>query len=132
MANPKVVKTVKTTPSSKSKTNQSPDNKGKKSAVKPKPSKSSNKKKKASSSSNSTFQKMMKGDGQMIWERVNFMYMLAGLVVIAIGYLLMLGGEMPSPDVWEPERIYSFRRITLAPIVILIGLGIEVYAIFAK
>ncbi|MEL6123892.1 MAG: DUF3098 domain-containing protein [Bacteroidota bacterium] len=37
---------------------------------------------------------------------------------------------MPSPDVWEDDRIYSFRRITLAPIVILTGLAIEVYAIF--
>lgn len=68
----------------------------------------------------------------MIWGRDNFLIMIAGLVIIAVGYILMLGGRMPSPDVWEPERIYSFRRITLAPLVILIGLGVEVYAIFKR
>jgi hypothetical protein len=39
---------------------------------------------------------------------------------------------MPSPDEWEPERIYSFRRTVLAPIVILAGLAVEIYAIFKK
>ena len=56
--------------------------------------------------------------------------MLIGLAVIAVGMVLMSGGAMPSPDVWDESLIYSHRRITLAPIVILIGLGIEVYAIF--
>jgi len=39
---------------------------------------------------------------------------------------------MPSPDVWEPQRIYSFRRTVLAPIFILAGLGTEIYAIFKR
>lgn len=41
-------------------------------------------------------------------------------------------GSMPSPDVWDESLIYSFRRITLAPIVILIGLFISGMAIFVK
>lgn len=67
-----------------------------------------------------------------IFDRKNYMLMLTGIALMAIGFLLMLGGSMPSPDVWEPERIYSFRRITLAPMFILAGLGLEVYAIFKK
>ena len=66
----------------------------------------------------------------MLFGRENFKWTFIGLIVIAIGFALMSGGAMPSPDVWDESLIYSPRRITLAPIVILIGLGIEVYAIF--
>jgi len=68
----------------------------------------------------------------LIFDKKNYMLMLTGVALMAIGFLLMLGGAMPSPDVWEPGRIYSFRRITLAPMFILAGLGLEVYAIFKK
>ena len=66
----------------------------------------------------------------LLFDRENFKWMFIGLGVIIFGMILMAGGSMPSPDVWDEGLIYSFRRITLAPIVILIGLGIEVYAIF--
>lgn len=66
----------------------------------------------------------------LLFGRENFKWMFIGLGVIILGMILMAGGSMPSPDVWDESLIYSFRRITLAPIVILIGLGIEVYAIF--
>ena len=62
------------------------------------------------------------------WE--NYKFILIGVGVIILGMLLMIGGEMPSPDVWEDERIYSFRRTVIAPALIIIGFGIEVYAIF--
>lgn len=68
----------------------------------------------------------------LIFDRKNYMLMLSGIALMGIGFLLMLGGSMPSPDVWDPEIIYSFRRITLAPMFILAGLGLEVYAIFKK
>ncbi len=67
---------------------------------------------------------------QMLYNRENFKWIFIGLGLIAIGMLLMMGGSMPSPDVWDESTIYSFRRITLAPIVILAGLGLQVYAIF--
>ena len=60
------------------------------------------------------------------------MWMSIGAGLIALGLVLMSGGHMPSPDVWEPERIYGFRRTVLAPLVILAGLGVEIYAIFKK
>jgi Protein of unknown function (DUF3098). len=58
--------------------------------------------------------------------------MLAGIVLVAIGILLMAGGKSEDPNVFKANEVYSFRRITLAPIVILLGLGIEIYAIFKK
>ena len=51
-----------------------------------------------------------------------------GLAVIALGFILMAGGGSDDPNVFNPE-IYNFRRIRLAPTLILIGFGIEVYAI---
>lgn len=60
----------------------------------------------------------------------NFQLVILGLVLIAIGMILMMGGSMPTPDVWEESRIYSFRRVTLAPIVIIAGLIVEIFAIF--
>lgn len=62
----------------------------------------------------------------------NYKWMLIGVAFIAIGLLLMTGGHMPSNDVWDESIIYSFRRITLAPIFIIIGLILQVFAIFRK
>ena len=61
----------------------------------------------------------------------NYMMMIAGLVVILIGNLLMIGGGSDNPNVFDPE-IFSTRRLTVAPIVILLGFVIEVYAIMRK
>jgi len=66
----------------------------------------------------------------LVFDKENYKWILIGLGFIVLGMALMSGGAMPSPDVWDDGLIYSFRRVTLAPIVILIGLGIEVYAIF--
>ena len=54
--------------------------------------------------------------------------MFIGLVLIALGFILMSGGGSDDPNVFNPD-IYNFRRIRLAPTLVLIGLGIEVYAI---
>jgi len=69
---------------------------------------------------------------ELLFNRQNYMWMGIGVGLIALGLILMSGGHMPSPDVWEAERIYGFRRTVLAPIVILAGLGVEIYAIFKK
>ena len=66
----------------------------------------------------------------MIFGKQNYLYMLIGVGLIGLGMLLMMGGSMPSPDVWDESLIYSFRRTVLAPIVIILGLAVEVYAIF--
>ena len=54
--------------------------------------------------------------------------MLIGFVVIALGFILMVGGGSDDPNVFNPE-IFHFRRIRLAPALVLIGFGIEIAAI---
>jgi len=63
-----------------------------------------------------------------IFGKKNYQWMLIGIGVIALGFILMSGGGSDDPNVFNPE-IYSWRRIRLAPALILIGFGIEVYAI---
>lgn len=63
------------------------------------------------------------------WE--NYKFMIIGLVVIVIGFLLMMGGGSDDPTVFNPE-VFSFRRIKLAPIVALAGFLFEIYAIMKK
>lgn len=65
---------------------------------------------------------------EFIFGKKNYQWMLIGLGVIALGFILMSGGGSDDPNVFNPE-IYSWRRIRLAPAIILIGFGIEVYAI---
>ena len=67
-----------------------------------------------------------------LFGKQNIIIMVVGLVVIAIGMMLMSGGNNPDPNVFNNKEVYGFRRITLAPIVILLGFGIELIAIFWK
>lgn len=69
---------------------------------------------------------------ELLWNNSNYLWIGIGAVLIIIGLLLMMGGGMNSPYEWHPEKIYSFRRVTLGPLIILIGLIIEVYSIFKK
>ena len=70
--------------------------------------------------------------GTMLFGKQNYQFMLIGLGLVLLGFVLMRGGNMPDANTWDESRIYSFTRITLAPFVILLGLAIEVYAIFIK
>ena len=67
-----------------------------------------------------------------IFRKENYKWMFIGIGLIALGLALMSGGSMPDENTWDPDRIYSFRRITLAPIVILAGLALQIVAIFKK
>lgn len=67
-----------------------------------------------------------------IFSKDNYMWMLIGLVVIAIGMFIMAGGKSPDPKVFDKDAVYSTSRITVAPILILAGLVIEIYAIFKR
>jgi hypothetical protein len=67
-----------------------------------------------------------------LFNKDNYMWMIIGVVLIAIGIILMSGGKSIDPNVFKENEVYSVRRITVAPIVILLGLAIEVYAIFKK
>ena len=65
---------------------------------------------------------------QFIFQKKNYTFLFIGLGFIALGFILMAGGGSDDPNVFNPE-IYNFRRIRLAPTLVLIGLGIQVYAI---
>ncbi|MFN9379025.1 MAG: DUF3098 domain-containing protein [Bacteroidota bacterium] len=69
---------------------------------------------------------------EMLLNKNNFIWMGSGILLVAIGLVLMSGGKMPSPDVWDETIIYSPVRMVIAPIFILAGLIIEVFAIFRK
>jgi hypothetical protein len=70
-------------------------------------------------------------EGEFLFGRRNYLIMLAGIVVILVGFALMAGGGSDDPEVFN-EAIYNFRRIRLAPTLVLLGLAIEVYAIMAN
>ena len=72
------------------------------------------------------------GDYPVFFKRNNYLLMIAGVVCMGLGFLLMSGGSMPSPDVWDESIIYSPVRTLLAPIVIIAGLVLEIVAIFKK
>ncbi|MBU3822119.1 DUF3098 domain-containing protein [Flavobacteriaceae bacterium XHP0103] len=65
---------------------------------------------------------------EFVFGKKNYKFMFIGLACIALGFILMAGGGSDDPNVFNPE-IFSWRRIRLAPTIILIGFGIQVYAI---
>ncbi len=67
-----------------------------------------------------------------LFGKENYRWMIIGLGVIVLGLLLMIGGKSKDPNVFNTSEIYSFRRITLAPILILGGLALEIVGIFKK
>jgi hypothetical protein len=75
--------------------------------------------------------KKQENKSEFLFEKKNYIIMLIGLAIIALGFILMAGGGSDDPEVFN-EEIYSFRRIRLAPTLVIIGLAIEIYAIMAK
>jgi Protein of unknown function (DUF3098) len=67
-----------------------------------------------------------------LFGKENYRWMLIGLGVILLGLLLMIGGKSKDPNVFNVSEVYSFRRITVAPILILAGLALEIVGIFKK
>ncbi len=65
---------------------------------------------------------------EFLFEAINYKILLAGLGVIALGFILMAGGGNEDPNVFN-EDIFNFRRIRLAPTVVLIGFGITIWSI---
>ena len=68
---------------------------------------------------------------EFLFSATNYKILIIGLVVIALGFILMSGGANENPNVFN-EDVYSFRRIRLAPTVVLIGFGITIYSILKK
>lgn len=66
-----------------------------------------------------------------VFSRLNYQFLIAGLVVIFIGFLLMAGGGSDDPTKFDPG-IFSFRRVTFGPVIVLIGFIIEGVAIMYR
>jgi hypothetical protein len=66
-----------------------------------------------------------------VFQRKNYIFMIIGLLFITLGFILMSGGASDDPNVFNPE-IYNFRRIRLAPTLVLIGFAIQVFAILTS
>jgi len=65
---------------------------------------------------------------EFLFDKINYKILLIGIAVIALGFLLMSGGGSDDPKVFS-EDIFNFRRIRLAPTMVLIGFGITIYSI---
>ncbi len=63
-----------------------------------------------------------------LFKKVNYRYLLIGLATIALGFIIMSGGGSANPEVFSND-IFNFRRIRLAPTVVLIGFGVVIYSI---
>ena len=67
----------------------------------------------------------------MPFGRMNYIFVIVGIALIALGFILMIGGGSSDPDVFN-EEMFNFRRLTLAPILVLAGFVVEIVAIFWK
>ena len=67
-----------------------------------------------------------------LFGKENYKWMVIGLVVMAIGFVLMAGGKSSDPNVFQDKDVYSTTRITIAPILIIAGLILEIFAIMKK
>jgi membrane-bound ClpP family serine protease len=62
----------------------------------------------------------------------NYILLVIGFAIIILGFILMIGGKSEDPTVFKEEEIFSFRRITLAPMIVLAGFIFEIWAIMKK
>lgn len=67
-----------------------------------------------------------------LFDKQNYIWMIVGVVLILVGLFLMAGGKSQDPHQFNYNEVYSFTRITLAPIIMMVGFAIEVYAIMKK
>jgi hypothetical protein len=67
-----------------------------------------------------------------LFTKDNYLWMGIGIAIVLLGFLLMSGGKNADPSVFDENEVYSFRRITLAPLLIMAGLMVEVYAIMKR
>ncbi|MFZ4427842.1 MAG: DUF3098 domain-containing protein [Saprospiraceae bacterium] len=71
-----------------------------------------------------------KPKGELIFKRHNFILLAVGAALMALGIALMSGGAMPDPNVWDEQIIYSPQRMVIAPLLMIAGLVVEIFAIF--
>ncbi len=75
---------------------------------------------------------LFRNDEPFLFGKRNFIVMGAGLLLVVLGLIAMSGGHMPDPETWDPNLIYSPRRITLAPMLMVAGFVVVAIGIFLK
>ena len=68
----------------------------------------------------------------MVLNKKNYLFIILGCVVVILGFVLMSGGGSENPDVFTEEELFSFRRITLAPFLVMLGYGLVLFGIMKK
>lgn len=68
----------------------------------------------------------------MTLTRENFKYIIIGCVVVVVGFLLMSGGGTDDPNAFNEDELFSFRRITLAPFLVMAGYGVVLFGILKR
>lgn len=68
----------------------------------------------------------------MAFDRTNYKLLLVGIFIVILGFILMSGGGSGDPEVFNADKLFSTRRITIAPIVCLVGYVFVIYAIMRK
>lgn len=71
-------------------------------------------------------------DSSIFFSKENYKWMVIGGIIIILGMVLMMGGKSSNPEVFDYNVVYSTTRITIAPILIVGGLLVELYAILRK
>ena len=69
---------------------------------------------------------------KMVLGKKNYMFIITGCFVVILGFILMSGGGSEDPNVFQEDELFSFRRITLAPFMVMVGYGVVLYGIMKK
>ena len=74
----------------------------------------------------------MEEKSKMVLGKKNYVFIIIGCLVVILGFILMSGGGSENPNVFQEEELFSFRRITLAPFMVILGYGVVLYGIMKK
>ena len=69
---------------------------------------------------------------KMVLGKKNYVFIIIGCLIVILGFILMSGGGSENPNVFQEEELFSFRRITLAPFMVILGYGVVLYGIMKK
>ena len=67
----------------------------------------------------------MREKAKMVLGKKNYVFIIIGCLVVILGFILMSGGGSENPNVFQEEELFSFRRITLAHFMVLLGYGVS-------
>jgi hypothetical protein len=71
-------------------------------------------------------------NSELLYDKVNYAIMGVALLLIIIGFACMAGGASSDPNVFNANEVYSFRRITLAPFLVILGFTVGIFAVLKK